>query len=241
MLAVILAGGKGTRLRPFTMTIPKPLLPLGDVPVLEVVMRQLAHDGFTRVAIALGHMGPLFMAHCGDGSRYGVHIEYVREEQPLGTAGPLRLLTDVPDNFLVMNGDLLTDLSYSGVMAEHIRSGAAATIAVSARQEKIDYGVVEMAQDGTFMDYREKPVIPYHVSMGINIVSRRALARIPAEGRFDMPDLMLALHRGGDGVHCVRTECYWQDIGRFDDYARASEDFVNEPARFLRGAAPPAA
>jgi NDP-sugar pyrophosphorylase family protein len=241
MLAVILAGGKGTRLRPFTMTIPKPLLPLGDVPVLEIVMRQLAHDGFTRVAIALGHMAPLFMAHCGDGSRYGVTIEYMREEQPLGTAAPLRLLTDVPDDFLVMNGDLLTDLSYSGLVAEHRTSGAAATITVSARQEKIDYGVVEMAPDGTFLDYLEKPVIPYHVSMGINIVSRRALARIPREGRFDMPELMLALHRAGDGVHCVRSSCYWQDIGRFDDYARASEDFVNEPARFLRGSALPAA
>lgn len=234
MLAVILAGGKGTRLKPFTMTIPKPLLPLGDVPVLEVVVRQLAREGFTRVVLALGHMAPLFLAHFGDGSEYGLRIDYVREDEPLGTAAPLRQLTDVPDEFLVMNGDLLTDLSFRDLMTAHHRGGAAATIAVASRQEKIDYGVIELAPNGAFIDYREKPVIPYYVSMGINIVTNRALRRLPASGRFDMPDLMLALHRGGDGVHCYRTDCYWQDIGRFDDYTRASEDFVRDASRFLR-------
>lgn len=238
MLAVILAGGKGTRLKPFTMTIPKPLLPLGDVPVLEIVVRQLAREGFTRVVFTLGHMAPLFMAHFEDGARYGLRIEYVREGEPLGTAAPLRLLADVPDEFLVVNGDLLTDLPFAGLLDVHRRSGAAATIAVAAREEKIDYGVIEMAPNGAFLDYREKPVLPYDVSMGINVLSTRALRRIPAQGRFEMPELMLALHRAGDGVHCHRTECYWQDIGRFDDYARASEDFVRDPARFLRGAPP---
>ena len=236
MLAVILAGGKGTRLKPFTMTIPKPLLPLGDVPVLEIVMRQLASEGFTRVVLTIGHMAPLFMAQFDDGSQYGVRIEYVREMEPLGTAAPLRQLTDVPDDFLVMNGDLLTDLSFGELLAAHRRSGAAATIAVAAREEKIDYGVIELAPDDAFLDYREKPVIPYFVSMGINVLSRRALARIPPAGRFDMPELMLALHRAGDGVHCHRSTGYWQDIGRFDDYARASEDFVQDPRRFLHGA-----
>jgi NDP-sugar pyrophosphorylase family protein len=240
MLAVILAGGKGTRLKPFTMTIPKPLLPLGDVPVLEIVVRQLARDGFTRVVLTIGHMAPLFMAHFEDGGRYGLKIDYVRESEPLGTAAPLRALSDVPDEFLVMNGDLLTDISYSGLIAAHKRSGAAATIAVAAREEKIDYGVIELAPDGMLRDYTEKPTIPYYVSMGINVLSRGALRRIPPSGRFDMPDLMLAIHRAGEGVHCHRAACYWQDIGRFDDYTRASEDFVTDPARFL-GRAPPAA
>ena len=236
MLAVILAGGKGTRLKPYTMTIPKPLLPLGDVPVLDIVVRQLARDGFTRVVLTLGHMAPLFRAHYGDGERYGTRIEFLNEGEPLGTAAPLRSLTDVPDNFLVMNGDLLTDISYVDLIAEHRRSGAAGTIAVAAREEKIDYGVIELTSDGTFVDYREKPRIPYFVSMGINVLSRGALQRIPPTGRFDMPELMLALHRAGDGVHCFRSSCYWQDIGRFDDYTRASEDFVNDPERFLRRA-----
>jgi NDP-mannose synthase len=236
VLAVILAGGKGTRLQPFTMTIPKPLLPLGDVPVLDVVLRQLAADGIDRVVLTLGHMAPLFVAHFGDGQAYGLHIEYLREDEPLGTAGPLRQLRDPPADFLVLNGDLLTDLSFADLLAEHRAKKAAGTISVAARQEKVDYGVIEFAPDGAFVDYREKPVIPYHVSMGINVLNVRALQHIPAQGKFDMPQLMLALHRAGERVHCFRSECYWQDMGRFDDYARASQDFVENPDRFLRAA-----
>lgn len=238
MLAVILAGGKGTRLKPFTMNIPKPLLPLGDVPVLDIVIRQLAADGFDRVILTLGHMAPLFSAHFGDGSAYGVRIEYLRESAPLGTAAPLRSLTNPPADFLVMNGDLLTDLSFRGLVETHRRVGAAATIGVAARREKVDYGVIEMGDDGGFRDYREKPELPYFVSMGINVLSARALRSIPAEGRFDMPQLMLALHAAGERVYCHRSSEYWQDIGRFDDYTRASEDFVANPGRFLRGQAP---
>jgi NDP-sugar pyrophosphorylase family protein len=232
--ALILAGGKGARLRPFTFAIPKPLLPVGDLPILEVVIRQLAASGFERVVLALGHMAPLFSAQFGDGSAHGLRIEYLFEHEPLGTAAPLRGLTDFPDELLVMNGDILTDLSYTDLMAAHRASGKAATIAVAAREERIDYGVIEMDAQDTFVDYREKPTIPYFVSMGINVLSRRALEVLPASGRFDMPDLMLALHRSGAGVHCHRTTCYWQDIGRFDDYTRASEDFTREPGRFIR-------
>lgn len=235
MDALILAGGKGTRLQPFTFTIPKPLLPLGDVPVLEIVVRQLAASGCRRIILALGHMAPLFTAQFGDGSAYGLRIEHLFEREPQGTAAPLRALTDPPEHLLVMNGDLLTDLDYGELFAAHVASGAAATIAVTAREERIDYGVIDVADDGRFVDYREKPTIPYYVSMGINVLSRRALAAVPAAGRFDMPDLMLALHRSGAGVHCHRTTCYWQDIGRFDDYTRASEDFARAPSRFLPG------
>lgn len=240
MLAVILAGGRGTRLKPFTMNIPKPLLPLGDVPVLDIVIRQLAADGFDRVILTLGHMAPLFNAHFGDGAAYGIRMEYLRESEPLGTAAPLRSLVDPPADFLVMNGDLLTDLSFHRLLATHRAAGAAATIGVAARREKVDYGVIEMADDGSFLDYREKPELPYFVSMGINVLSARALRCIPAQGRFDMPQLMLALHAAGERVHCHHSTDYWQDIGRFDDYTRASEDFVANPARFLRGSPPTA-
>lgn len=238
MLAVVLAGGKGTRLKPFTMTIPKPLLPLGDLPILDVVLRQLGASGFDRVILTLGHMAPLFRAHFGDGSPYGIQLDYLLESEPLGTAAPLRSLRDPPEDFLVMNGDLLTDLPYRDLVNAHRASRAAGTISVVARQEKVDYGVVDMAADGTFVDYREKPVLPYYVSMGINVLSGRALRHIPPTGRFDMPDLMLALHGAGERVHCFRSRCYWQDIGRFDDYARASEDFLANPTRFLPGDAP---
>jgi NDP-mannose synthase len=224
-------------LKPFTMTIPKPLLPLGDVPVLEIVIRQLAASGFDRVVLTLGHMAPLFVSHFGDGSRFGLRIDYLTEHEPLGTAAPLRQLENAPEQFLVMNGDVLTDLSFRALMDAHRATKAGGTITVAARQEKVDYGVIEMDGMDDLANYIEKPVKTYYVSMGINVLSARALKHLPPSGRFDMPDLMLAMHRTGERVHCHRTDCYWQDIGRFDDYARASEDFVANPQRFLAGGA----
>jgi NDP-mannose synthase len=233
MMAIILAGGKGTRLKPFTMTIPKPLLPLGDVPILEVVLRQLAAAGIERVIITLGHMSHLFVAGIGDGARLGLRIEYCFEDEPLGTAAPIRLVADLEDDFLVMNGDLLTTLNFRDLLDTHLRRAAWGTIALHRREVKIDYGVVETAADGLLSNYIEKPIIPYEVSMGINVLSRRCLDFIPAAGPFQMPELMLAMHRAGKPVLCYRTDCYWQDIGRFDDYQQASADFVDDPSKFL--------
>jgi NDP-sugar pyrophosphorylase family protein len=237
VVAVILSGGLGTRLKPFTMTIPKPLLPLGEIPILEVVVRQLAAAGFTRIVLTLGYMAPVFAAFFGDGSKWGIRIDYCREEHPLGTAGSLLLADSVgdplPSEFLVMNGDVLTDLRFAEMVRVHRERAAAATIALSEREVRIDYGVIESSPDGAFQDYREKPTIEYEVSMGVNVLSRECLALIPPDRRFDMPELVLALHRQGSLVHCFRSRCYWQDIGRFDDYQRASDDFVREPERFL--------
>jgi NDP-sugar pyrophosphorylase family protein len=233
MMAVILAGGKGTRLKPFTMTIPKPLLPLGDVPILEVVLRQLAHAGFERVVLTLGHMAHLFTTTIGDGSQWNLRIDYCREDEPLGTAAPLRLVANLDENFLVMNGDLLTTLDYRELFERHCRANAWGTISLKRRVVHIDYGVVEAAPDGFLQDYIEKPEIPYWVSMGINVLNRKCLDFIPPAGKFDMPELMLAMRRSGKPVVCHQTECYWQDIGRFDDYQKASEDFVNNPEQFL--------
>ena len=140
--AVILAGGKGTRLKPFTMTIPKPLLPVGDIPILEVVLRQLAAAGIWRVVVTLGHMGHLLMASIGDGARFGLDIEYYNEDKPRGTAGSLRLVKNLDENFLVMNGDLLTTLDYKKLFEAHIKRNSSATIAVHKREVKIDYGVM---------------------------------------------------------------------------------------------------
>lgn len=233
MMAVILAGGKGTRLMPFTMTIPKPLLPLGDMPILEVVIRQLASAGIMRIALTLGHMGHLYTAFIGDGSRWGVRIEYYFEDKPLGTAGSLRLVEDPGDTFLVVNGDILTTLNYQDLIATHIGHDAWGTIAVTRREVHIDYGVIVTTEDGFLGDYREKPTIQYEVSMGINVLSRRCLDFIPPMQKFDMPQLMPVIQRAGKPVICYKTDCYWQDIGRFDDYQIASEDFVADPVRFL--------
>jgi NDP-mannose synthase len=233
MTAIILAGGKGTRLKPFTMTIPKPLLPLGDVPVLEIVIKQLAAAGFTRIVLCLGHMAPLFSAMLGDGSKWGVRIDTLLEEEPLGTAGALRLINDPGESFLVMNGDLLTTIDFAALTNFHRSNKALATIAVNKRNVFIDYGVVVSDKSDRLSKYREKPTIHYAVSMGIYMLSKKALKLIPKKGRFDMPQLMLAAKEKENSVFCYKTDCYWQDIGRFDDYQAASEDFTREPARFL--------
>ncbi len=234
MMAVILAGGKGTRLRPFTITIPKPLLPLGDTPIIEVVLKQLAFAGFKRVVVTLGHLAHLFEACVGDGRRLGIDVEYMREEQPLGTAGSLRLVPNAAENMLVMNGDLLTTLDYAQLMDTHVKSRAWATIAVHKREAHIDYGVVEMTPTGDLERYIEKPSIPYEVSMGINVISRRCIELIPADTHFDMPQLMNSVRAAGHRVACHRSDCYWQDIGRMDDFQRANEDFEADSERFLR-------
>jgi NDP-sugar pyrophosphorylase family protein len=232
MLGVILAGGKGTRLRPFTMNIPKPLLPLGDTPIVDVVIRQMAAAGIKRIVLALGHMGPLFTAVLGDGSRWGVELEYCLEDEPLGTAGVLRLIQEPTDDLLVMNGDILTTLDYQTLFFTHRRLNSWATIALTHREVQIDYGVV-VAENGYLQDYKEKPSLQYEVSMGINVLSHRCIELIPAGRKFDMPDLLLAVRRAGKPVACHRTDCYWKDIGLFEDYQKASADFVEDPAKFL--------
>lgn len=233
MMAVVLAGGVGARLKPFTMNIPKPLLPLGDVPILEVVIRQLAAAGVDRIVLTLAHMPYLFSAWIGDGQRFGLRVEYATEETPLGTAGPLRGIPDLEENFLVMNGDLLTTLDYRALIRTHVDRAAWGTIALSQREVRIDFGVIVSDAAGLLENYIEKPTLPYSVSMGINILNRRCLDFIPPGVRFDIPDLMLAMHRAGKPVVCHPTDCYWQDIGRFDDYQQASADFAGNPERFL--------
>jgi len=233
MMAVILAGGKGVRLKPFTMVIPKPLLPIGELPIIEVVIRQIAAAGINRVAIMLGYMAQLFIATFGDGSGWGVNIEYYIEEEPLGTAGSLRMLKNPEKHLIVMNGDILTTLDYKKILAYHAENKAWGTIAVTQRKAYIDYGVIVKSDEGVLQEYREKPVLEYDVSMGINVLSSESLAFIPNEGKFDIPDLMTALKRAGKRVVCFDTNCYWQDIGRFEDYEQASADFVANPENFL--------
>ena len=233
MMAVILAGGKGVRLKPFTMVIPKPLLPIGDLPIVEVVIRQIAASGIKRIAMMLGYMAQLFIATFGDGSRWGVNIEYYIEDEPLGTAGSLKMLKKPEEYLLVMNGDILTTLDYRNIVEYHRARNASGTIAVTQRKAHIDYGVIVKTKEGLLHEYREKPVLEYDVSMGINVLSSECLSAIPSENKFDIPQLMTALKSAGKRVVCYQTDCYWQDIGRFEDYEQASSDFVNDPRLFL--------
>lgn len=239
MMAIILAGGHGTRLEPYTTWIPKPLIPLGDMPILEIAMRQLQAAGVRRIVLSLGHMSYLFTALIERWRRSGIEIDVLLEDQPLGTAGSIALVDRLEDNFLVMNGDLLTTLDYRALFAQHLATGAWATIAVARRELQVDYGVIRLSPEGELEDYLEKPVIRYQVSMGVNVVSRRAVEFIPRGSRFDIPDLMRVIRSAGERVLGYPSSAYWQDIGRPSDLQQATADFIADPGRFIpAGGAP---
>ncbi len=225
MRAVLLAGGKGTRLRPFTTTIPKPLVPVGDIPIMELLLRQLSSRGCDRVTVAVGHMAQLIMAYFGDGSKWDLSIDYSIEDEPLNTIGPLKLIPDLPEHFLVMNGDLLTDLDMSKLYEAHVESGAAGTVATYERDVRIDFGVLSYdAESRRVTGFIEKPVEHFSVSMGIYAFSRDILDLVPDGEPFGFDELMLASIDRGLDVRAFPHDGYWLDIGRPDDYDRANRD-----------------
>jgi NDP-sugar pyrophosphorylase family protein len=226
--AVILAGGLGTRLRPYTTVLPKPLMPLGDRPILDIVIRQLARSGFDRITIATGYLAELIEAFFGDGSRYGVPIDYFREGEPLGTVGALSLIDGLDDDFLVMNGDILTDIDYAALLGRHQAGGQAATIAARQRDVQVSLGVMRLEQeaDPTLVTgYVEKPTLSYVVSMGVYCFAPRVRDHIPAAERLDFPDLVLRLISAGETVRAWHSTDHWFDIGRHDDYEQAQDEF----------------
>ncbi|SRR5712692_6856159 len=233
MQAVILAGGKGTRLKPYTTVFPKPLVPISDYPILEIVIRQLARAGFDRVTISTGHLAELIEAYFRDGRRWNIRIEYVREGKPLNTAGALKLVENCDEHFLVMNGDILTTLDYAKLFQMHLDRKVMVTVATKVRESKIDFGVVEIDKDGYLSGYREKPVYTFPVSMGIYILSRSCRDLIGKGESLGMPELLLRIKGSGGRVYCHQADCYWLDIGRVDDYEQAQEEFEANKAQFL--------
>lgn len=236
MHAVILAGGKGSRLRPYTTTLPKPLMPIGDdCSILEIVLRQLAQNGFVSVTLAVGHLGQLIQALVGDGSQWGLQVDYAMEDQPLGTIGPVRQVLDrLPDEFLVMNGDILTDLDYSQLLEFHRQSEAPITVATYAREVHIDFGVLETVNRAV-VGFTEKPTLSYTVSMGVYAVSKATLRRYPADRAFGFDDLMKDLLARGEAPASFPFDGYWLDIGRPDDYDRANAEFERMRPLLLPG------
>lgn len=233
MRAVILAGGKGTRLRPYTTNIPKPMVPLGEMAIMEVVLRQLAASGCQKVTVAVNRLAQLIMAYFGDGSKWGLEIDYSVEDSPLGTIGPLKLLPNLPDDFLVMNGDILTDLDFGKFFQAHLGSGAMATIATYERNVNIDFGVLKFREDHRIVEFVEKPTEQFCVSMGIYAFSRRILEFVPENQQFGFDHLMLTMIERGLDVRAYPYHGYWLDIGRPDDYDRANEEFERLRDRLL--------
>jgi NDP-sugar pyrophosphorylase family protein len=224
------------RLRPYTTVLPKPLMPVGDRPILDVIVRQLRAAGFDRLTIVTGHLAELIEAFFGDGEKYGLVIDYFREDEPLGTVGALAHLDDLTEDFLVMNGDVLTDLSYTELLARHRESGAIASVAAHKRQVEVSLGVLQFGEDDDttrLTGYVEKPTYDYEVSMGVYAFSPRVLSYIEAETRLDFPDLVLRLLDRGETVRAMRSEDYWLDIGRPDDYETAMDEFGKMRNRFL--------
>jgi len=232
---IILAGGQGTRLRPYTIVLPKPLVPVGDMPILEIMIRQLAAQGFRRLTVAVGHLAELIQNFFGDGSKWGVEIEYSIEDKALSTIGPLRLIPNLRGDFLVMNGDLLTDVNFREIVKFHRSQKAALTVASYHRKVTIDFGVLRGDEQDRIVGFEEKPEIGYLVSMGIYVLNERVLPLIPEDEPFGFDHLVQALLNAGEHVASFRHDGYWLDIGRPDDYERAINDFENLRSRLLPG------
>lgn len=241
--AVILAGGKGTRLAPMTRVLPKPLMPLVDGPIIDVLLRQLRLQGWDGATLSVGHMADLIRAYCGSGSRWDMRLEYVEEAEPLGTVGPLALLPEaaVGDALLVMNGDLLTTLRFAELVAAHRRSEALATIAVYRRDVQMEFGVLELLPDDEgglprVTSYTEKPEIPATVSMGVYVFRPEVLEYIDKGVRLDLPELVHRLMADGRTVTAYPFDGYWLDIGRHSDYQAAIDDFETIRHELFTGA-----
>ena len=228
--AVILAGGRGTRLRPFTVNFPKPLMPLGDKPIIEILLQYLARQGITDVTLTVGHLKELIKAYFLNGSAVSpsLRIGFVEEETPTGTAGSLASVPGLSETFLVLNGDLLTDLNLHELVAFHHARGAALTVATHVRRLKIDFGVLDFDHEFRIRHYHEKPEQVHHVSMGIYVYEPTVLRFIEPGRYIDFPDLVLRLIEQGETVCAFPSECLWLDIGRPDDYAQAQEIYTQQ-------------
>ena len=233
MRAVVLAGGKGTRLAPYTTILPKPLMPIGDMPILEVLLRQMKRAGINHAVLTVGHLASLLQAYFGNGAQWDLDITYSHEEAPLGTAGPIALVQGLDKTFLVTNGDVLTTLDIKKLITFHKQKGGIATIAAHRRQVKIDLGVIQWDGDERVSGYIEKPTTDYTVSMGIYVFEPRILDYIPVGQYLDFPDLILKLIASGETVSGYVFDGYWMDLGRPDDYTQANQDFYNMKEQFL--------
>lgn len=232
--AIVLAGGEGSRLAPFTFVIPKPLIPIGELPIVEILIRQLAHQGFSAVTIAVGHHAGLIESFCGDGSRWNVSVDYLREDEPLGTAGCLGMLGHLDsDRLLVINGDTLTDMDMGAVYAAHdVRD--AMTLCVRRRDVALRFGVVDRGRDDRLETYTEKPILSYDASIGIYVFTAEALRiYLPEPEKIDMPQLIRRMLDHDETIRIRDSDDYWLDVGHFDDLEEAVAVITAERSRFL--------
>ena len=226
MRAIVLAGGKGTRLRPYTTLIPKPLVPLGGrYSILEIIIMQLRNSGFAHITLAVNHLSNLIMAYFADGRRFGVDIDYSIEDRELSTIGPLTLIPDLPESFLVMNGDILCDLDYRSFYEAHVKDGSSVSVSGYRRTVKIDFGVIEYDTQNLLARFREKPVYQFDVSMGIYCIQRDVIRGLPQGMPYGFDNLMVDSLANGKPITIRPFSGYWLDIGRPEDYEDADRNF----------------
>mgnify|MGYP001480622879 CR=1 FL=1 len=237
MQALILAGGLGTRLHPYTMVFPKPMLPVGGRPIIQTVVDQLAAHGFSEIVISLGHLGNYLRMFFAEAENVptGVSIDYVEEDEPLGTAAPVSLIEKPGDDFLVLNGDILTTLNFSDFRDFHLQRSATLSIAVGIKHVRMNLGVLELGEDDQVVSMAEKPTYTYHDNMGIYMYNRRALDYIEPGKRLDLPDLATRLIEDGEKVcgFVSQDPYYWIDIGQHADYEKANQEFESRRSDFL--------
>lgn len=237
MRAIILAGGKGTRLAPYTNILPKPLMPIGEKPIMEILIYQIKRAGINKVVLTVGYLSQLIQSYFKDGSDLGVELQYSYEHEPLGTAGPLTLIDGLNKSFLVTNGDVLSDMDLKNFMDHHQRSGAIATIAMYNKTVKLDLGVIELDDEQAVIGYNEKPTLHFPVSMGMYAFEPEVLQYIPKNEYLDFPDLVHKLLDNREVVRGYHFDGYWRDLGNKDDYEQAQLDFETMRDIFLPGEA----
>lgn len=227
MRAIILAGGKGTRLHPFTTLIPKPLVPIGnEMSILEIIIQQLARHGFDHITITVNHLANLISAFVGDGSKFGIKIDFSVEESPLSTIGPITLIDDLPEDFLVMNGDILCDLNYKEFYDHHVHMKRKMTVSTFKRKTMIDFGVIQYDGDHVIRSFTEKPVYEFDVSMGIYCINRSVIRNLKRNARYGFDDLMLDGLLSHQDYTARPFDGFWLDLGRPEDYDYCNENYV---------------
>jgi NDP-sugar pyrophosphorylase family protein len=237
--AVVLAGGRGTRLAPYTSVLPKPLMPIGDRSILELVITQLESSGIVDITLSVGYLAHLIKAVLEGTTWHKAEVSYVHEQHALGTAAPLKLVDGLDGTFIAMNGDVLTTLDFRNLVRTHRRERNLLTIATRRRSVKIDYGVLQLDENARVRRYDEKPELQTTVSMGIYVLEPEALDYVPDDGYFDFPDLVQALLAAGQPVGTYAYDGLWFDIGRREDYEQAVEAWVEETGAEVRNGSVP--
>ncbi len=231
--AIVLAGGKGTRLRPYTDITPKPLMPIGAYPIIEIIIQQLAYYGFSHITIALNDRGQLIQKYVGNGRKWNIKVDYSEENTPLGTMGPLSLIPDLPEHFLIMNSDILTDINFSDFYDQHISEDVLFSISAFEQQESQAFGVLDVDEAGNLKDFREKPVKRVNVSMGIYMARYDILNRMPYNQPYGFDQLVHRLISEKVSPKVQIHQGYWLDIGCPKDYQLACRQFEAKPEQFL--------